>query len=140
MGELIYFPKVNCQPDSPNQNVNGEVIPFPIQDIKLHKYLLQYNYSYLNYYFLSKKYVAQLQHYYHLTEAKKEFECVFDSMTAEKKQVFVSELKLLEEARMEAASQLIQIRSQFHILDERLSELSEKSPVKTKSYHPQIKY
>lgn len=149
MGELIYFPKVNYQPGSPKQNFkSGEVIPFPIQDIKLHKYLLQFNPVHLEHYFLNKKYVAQLQHYRSLTEAKEEFSKILlndsnkenDNVTVGQIKLVEEKIKLLEEVRTEVLSQLVQFRYQIHMLDEQLDELSEKSPVKVKSYHPQIKY
>lgn len=149
MGELIYFPKVNYQPKSPKENYkNGEVVPFPIQDIKLHKYLLEFNPVHLEYYFLNKKYTAQLQHYRNLTEAKEEFSKILldysnqsnDTVPVGQIRLVEDNIKLLEAVRTEVLSQLIQFRYRIHILDEQLNELSEKSPVKVKSYHPQIKY
>ena len=65
MGELIYFPKVNYEPGSPKQDSKVcETIPFPMEDIKVHRYLIQYNSISLKRYYLfatTSEFIKSLQ-------------------------------------------------------------------------------
>lgn len=139
MGELIYFPKVNYEPGSPKQDSKVcETIPFPMKDIKVHRYLIQYNSISLKRYYLLQQQANLLNHYNRLDGAKNEFYRIVAE--AGNCAMLEHDLETLEEIGSEVSLQLSKINREIRNLDVCVARLTQKAPVRVKTYSSKINH
>ncbi len=139
MGELICFPKVNYEPGSPKQDSKVcETIPFPMEDIKVHRYLIQYNSISLKRYYLLQQQANLLNHYNRLDGAKNEFYRIVAE--AGNCAMLERDLETLEEIGSEVSLQLSKINREIRNLDVCVARLTQKAPVRVKTYSPKINH
>lgn len=133
MGELIYFPKVNYEPNmSKESSKSCEMIPFPIEDVKVHRYLTKYNTIFLKRYQLLQQQANLLNHYNRLDGAKSEFYRLVAE--AGNCAMLEQDLDALETIGAEVSLQLLKINHEIRNLDKQLTHLADHSPTHPKTY------
>lgn len=128
MGELIYFPKVNYKPKSPQQGSTFcEIIPIPKKDIKSHRYLMQYNSVFLKRHSLLQQKSSLLNQYYRLGDAERKLYSI--SAANQHGHGFGGTLDELGEFRTEIIEKLTEIDSEISELDASVTQLQQQSPI-----------